>query len=387
MFDPENLTEIRQSVRDRAEADRRIFDELRAEARSFAGEVRVIKPRSTTAVSLVASDGGNNRLTFDPFYVQLVRVVDSYGKQLCLDAVSPTTDTDTLSKAQFDAAGKPRTALGRMMADLGTPSLHQLSHMIPECKLIRETPHMAKSSWVLVYRDLCEWAVLYDRICYHTFATDTLIIRDGQLRSKLFRGELFIEWRHRVERAIARIHKEDHRRVYLVGLAKHSKVLSRYQLAMAVENVFPPSEARYVRVPRDLEAKAYVWPEYARGEEEAEQAGGEAPKFVIGDMYLVRFGARFGDPIWAVDIFTPQSSQASEIFSYMLADAINGFPVPFYPRCLQRAHEHAEVVDFDLEILQDEIFLAIRNLLPPGKQDAIEAFRLNPDPSGRRYQS
>lgn len=386
MFDPENLPEIKQSVKARAQADRRLLDELREEARSFVGDVRVIKPRSTTAVSLVASDGGNNRLAFDPFYVQLVRVVDSYGKQLCLEAVSPTTDTDELSRAQFDATGNPRTALGRMMSDLGTETLHKLSHMIPEGKLVRETPFKVNSSWVLVYRDLCEWAVLYERICYHTFATDTLIVRDGQLRSKLFRGELFIRWRERVEEAIARIHKQDKRRVLLVGLAKHSKVLTRYQLAMAIENVFPAGEARYVRVPRDLEAKAYVWPEYARGEEEA-QAGGEAPKFVIGDMYLVRFGARIGDPIWAVDIFTPQSGQVPEIFGYMLADAINGFPVPFYPRCLQKAHEHAEVVDFDLEILQDEIFLAIRNLLPEGKKDAVETFRLNPDPSGRRYQS
>ncbi len=386
MFDPDNLPQIRDSVRSCAEADRRILDQLREEVRSFAGDVRVIKPRSTTAVSLVASDGGNNRLTFDPFYVQLVRVVDSYGKQLCLDAVSPTTDTDELSKAQFGTDGRPCTALGRMMADLGKRSLHELSHMIPEGKLIREEPHKAKTSWVLVYRDLCEWAVLYDRICYHTFATDTLIVRDGQLRSKLFRGELFIEWRRRVEAAIERVHREDRRRVYLVGLAKHSKVLSRYQLAMAIENTFPPGDARYVRVPRELEAKAYVWPEYARGEE-AEEEGGEAPKFVAGDMYLVRFGARAGDPVWAVDIFTPQSAQAPEIFGYLLADAIDGFPVPFYPRCLQKAHEHAEVVDFDLEILQDEIFLAIRNLLPRGKQDAIEAFRLNPDPSGRRYQS
>src|SRR5262249_570485 len=156
-------------------------------------------------------------------------------------------------------------------------------------------------SWVLVYRDLCEWAVLHDRICYHTFATDTLIVRDGQLRSKLFRGELFIRWKDNIERAIARIRNDDKRRVYLVGVAKHSKVLSRYELGMGIEDVMPTGEPRYLPVPREIEAKAYVWPEYARGEGETGTAG-EVPKFVAGRMSLVRFGSRSGDPVWAIDL-------------------------------------------------------------------------------------
>jgi hypothetical protein len=387
VFDPEELPELRQTIREATIRDRRLLDDLRAEVRALAAGARVIQPRTTTSVSLVASDGGNNKLVFDPFHVQLVRVVDSYGEQLCLDAVTPTTDTDLLSSAQFNPDGTPRTALGRVMVDVGVDNntLAGLSHMIPEGRKIRETPNEVSPSWVLVYRDLCEWAALYERICYRSFATDTLLVRDGLLRSKLFRGEYFITLRKRVEEAIDRIQQKSRRKVYLVGLAKHSKVLARYNLAMAVEGTIAAGSPRFVKVPRSLEAKAYVWPEYARGAE-SEGGGGEAPKFVAGDMYFVRFGDRSGDPLWTVDILSSQIGQAAEIFGYLLADAIDGFPVPFYPRCLQRAHEFAQIVDFDLDILQDEVIGAVRGLLDANEVPALEALRLQGDVSARRYE-
>lgn len=387
MFDPKELPALRQTIRDATVRDRRLLDDLRKEVRALSGEVRAIKPRATTSVSLVASDGGNNKLVFDPFHVQLVRVVDSYGEQLCLDAVTPTTDTDILSRAQFKEDGSPRTALGRVMTDLALEprTLNQLSHMIPDGKKVREKPDEVSPSWVLVYRDLCEWAALYERICYRSFATDTLLVRDGLLRSKLFRDEYFINFRKRIEEAIERIRQETRRKVFLVGLAKHSKVLARYNLAMALEGTFAAGAPRYVRVPRTLETKAYVWPEYARGEE-TEESEGEAPKFVAGDMYFVRFGGRSGDPLWTVDILSSQSQQAAEVFGYLLADATDGFPVPFYPRCLQKAHEYAEIVDFDLDILQDEVVVAVRGLLNEKEIPALEALRLQGDVSTRRYE-
>lgn len=387
MFDPKELPELRQTIREATIRDRRLLDDLRTEVRALAAEVRAIQPRTTTSVSLVASDGGNNKLVFDPFHVQLVRVVDSYGEQLCLDAVTPTTDTDLLSRAQFNPDGTPRTALGRVMIDLGVEprTVAGLSHMVPEGRKIRETPDEVSPSWVLVYRDLCEWAALYERICYRSFATDTLLVRDGLLRSKLFRGEYFIAFRKRIEEAIDRIREQTRRKVYLVGVAKHSKVLARYNLAMALEGTIPAGAPRFVKVPRSLEAKAYVWPEYARGAE-SEGGGGEAPKFVAGDMYFVRFGDRSGDPLWTVDIFSSQIGQAAEIFGYLLADATDGFPVPFYPRCLQRAHEFAQIVDFDLDILQDEVLGAVRGLLSDKEVPALEALRLQGDVSGRRYE-
>lgn len=383
MFDPDTLPVMKQAIRDRAAADRRLLDDLRREVRPLASTVRNIRPRSTTSVSLVASDGGNNKLVFDPFTIQLVRVVDSYGKELCFEVISPTTDTDVLGSAQFNTDGSPRTALGRMMSDLGVKELSALSHMIPNGEKTRNEPHTVSPSWVLVYRDLCEWAVLYERICYHTFATDTLIVRDGLLRSKLFRGELFSRFRKNLESAIGRVREKDRRSVYLVGIAKHSKVVTRYQLAMTIEGIMPPGEARYVNIPRDLEAKAYVWPEYARGVE-AEGDDREAPKYVAGDMYFVRFGKAKGDPLWAIDIFSGQTNKDAEIFGYLLADAIDGFPVPFYPRCLQKAHEYAEVVDFDLDILQDEVFAAVRGLVPDAS--VLDDFQLNVDSSARRYE-
>ncbi|AKB78190.1 hypothetical protein MSHOH_1707 [Methanosarcina horonobensis HB-1 = JCM 15518] len=384
MLDVNTLPPLKKAINDRAKADRFLLDNLRKEVRYFAPDKHRIQPYSTTAVSLVASDGGNNKLAFDPFYVQLIRVTDSYGKELCLDAVSPSTDTDELSDCQFNPDGTPRTALGKMMRGLRVTKLHRLSPMIPKGAKIRSDPHSVKPGWVMVYRDLCEWAVLYERLCHTTFATDTLIVRDGLLRSKIFSKDLFIKWRKNVEEAIIRIQQEDKRRVFLVGLAKHSKVIDRYQLAMAIEDIFPSGDAWYVRIPRDLEAKAYIWQEYARGAEvEGEET--EAPKFVAGDMYLVRFGKMSGDPIWAVDIFSHQSPHSSEIFGYLLNDAINGFPVPFYPLCLQKAHEYAQVVDFDLEIFQDEIYSAVRDLLPPEKQPIIDSWRFKSDVSMRRY--
>jgi hypothetical protein len=235
-----------------------------------------------------------------------------------------------------------------------------------------------------VYRDLCEWAALYERICYRSFATDTLLVRDGLLRSKLFRGEGFIHFRRRIEDAVRRIRAENRRKVFLVGVAKHSKVLERYRLAMALERTIPEGGPRYVKIPRDLEAKAYVWPEYARGAET--EGKGEAPKFVAGDMYFVRFGERGGDPLWTVDLLSSQTSDAAEVFGYLLADAIDGFPVPFYPRSLQKAHEHAEIVDFDLDILQDEVLAAVRGLLEKDDRNTIEALRLQGDVAARRYE-
>lgn len=385
MLNPDGIPLVREAMRERAIEDRQVLDALREEIRPFRDSVRRISPRSTTAMSLVASDAGNNKIEFDPFLVQIVRVVDSYGRELCLDVVSPTTDTEQLSDKQFDSAGNPRTALGYMMKELGVRKLFHLSPMIPEPKDPRGPDlNAVKPSWVLVYRDLCEWAVLYERIRRFEFATDTLIVLDGLLRSKVFAKDLFMVWRTNIKAGIEAARERLRRKLYVVGVAKHSSVLTRYRLAMAIEGIMEDPHPCYLEIPRSLERKAYIWPEYARAAEDT--TGGEAPKFVAGKMFLAKFGGRPHDPIWAVDLLDFQTLDAPLIFGYLLADCMDGFPVPFYPRCLQKAHENAALVGFDMDILQEEVFKSLREALPQGREHVLDTFRFHTDPSSLRYE-
>lgn len=379
VIDLQSQAQLKDAIAACIDADQGVLDALREEIRPLKHATRRIQPRSATSISLVGTDGGNNQLQFDPFLIQLIRVVDSSNNEYCLEAVSPTTPIQVLNLRQFNANGSPHTDLGAMMTYLGVGSLQTLSHMIrPTDKGKPVSP-----SWVQVYRELVEWAILF-KILEKDFGTDTLIICDGLLRSKVFAKDLFQRLLQGMRKRIDTQWRTSRRRVYLAGVAKHSKVLSRYRLAMSLEGVLQTDYPAYVEVPREVEERAYVWSEFARGDDRAGE-GGEINKFVGGKMFLVKFGSRRQDPVWPVDIFVPQVGEAQVILGSMLADAINGFPVPHYPRCLQKAHENAALVDFDFDILQDYIYEGVRSSLG-SDAGTLDAFQLqDADPAQRRY--
>lgn len=380
MIDPHSLGELRTAIRTQVAGDRSLLDALRKEVQALQGAVKKIQSRAATSISLVGTDGGNNKLQFDPFLVQLIRVVDSSNNEYCLEVVSPTTSVTALSRQQFDAKGEPRTALGKMMAYLKVDNLTTLSPMIRT----NDDDRPVSPSWVQVYRELVEWAILFTVLRDKDFGTDTIIVCDGLLRSKVFSGELFKTYLLGLQEGIDAQFQRSRRRLFLAGVSKSSKVLDRYRLVMALEGILTTDYPAYVEVPRSLEEKAYIWSEYARGDDRALE-GGEVNKFVGGKMFFVKFGAGRRDPIWPIDIFLPQTKEAQAIIGYMLADAINGFPVPFYPQCLQKAHENAALVDFDFDILQDEIFRGIRKVLDEHGHE-LDVFRLrDQDPAARRY--
>jgi hypothetical protein len=131
-----------------------------------------------------------------------------------------------LSARQFADPEHP-TALGRLMRYLDVGELSALSHMIRS----DDSGRPNSPSWVQVYRELVEWAILFAIVREKDFATDTLIVFDGFLRSKVFAKDLFQRYRAGIQEGIDRHFSVNKRRIYLVGVAKHSKVGTSINLA------------------------------------------------------------------------------------------------------------------------------------------------------------
>jgi hypothetical protein len=367
MIDPESLEKLGKAMDACVASDDYLLDELRKEVRGLRTQVRRIQARSATAISLVGTDGGNNQLRFDPFLVQLIRVVDSSENEYCLEVITPNTPIEDLEARHLNSDGKGKTPLGRMMNYLGAKSLKALSSVFD--------PEDRKPSWINVYREMMEWAILFSLLRESDFATDTVIVRDGFLRSKMFAGTLFGKLREGIEQAIRDQFDHNRRRIYVTGIAKHSSVLQIYRMALALEGIMKTTYPTYLDVPREMEQRAYKWDEYIDRKD----------KFVAGKMFLVKFGSGPYDPIWAIDLLLNQRESAPMIFGYLLEDSKDGFPIPLYPQCLQKAHESAALVDFDVQLLEDQICEALRRRLGDKKWVVDELALQASDPANARY--
>jgi len=412
MFDEVERAALRQQIDQNMQADGTILTDLITDIRRYGirSAARRIQNYTLTSIAIVSTDGGNHKFVFNPFRSQLIRVVDSAGQTLGLKAITLTTDLQALSRSEFTggANGGP-TAVGLLMRDLGDAlgekieHLHQICPSIPET-IPTQTDERDPTGWVVSYRDLWEWAVLYERIMHVTFPQSTLIIRDGLLRTKLFAKNYFRIIGDLIAERLAFIRNRERKDIYLVGLAKTSSVIDRYELVFAMEDIFPEGSPYYVRIPRDMEAQAYNFPEFARGRERLPQPsmsrdttgrltfhmpnGGSASedsKFVFGSMFLARLSASVAAPLWAVDIFDDQLQAADRVMACLLGDARDGFPIPCYPNAIQRAHDAAKLTDLDVEILNAMTMNSIRNLVGTKHDTVIDRIQLSGDLTGRRY--
>ena len=378
MLDREQLEALRQDIYRMTELDNAHLGEIRSQVRALRDRVKPIRPRNATAVALMATDGGENYIRFDPYLIVPVRIVDSYGKPHYVGAVSPYTSIAQLNEFHL----QHQTPLGILMRDLGVDGLWNLSRFIPHPD---NPPQEIRRRWVRDYRDLMEWAVLYTYVMCQNFATDTVLVRDGFLRSLIFYPALFRQMWARIRARVEELRHRERRRVFLVGIAKQSRILDRYHLVMFLEGVLVRPDACYLPVPRFMEEQVYRWTQYGRTPEAgAESEASDSHYEVIGKLHFAKFGDRPYDPIYPVDVWVyhEERNEVDEVFSYLLADAQAGFPQPFYPLCLQKAHEQANLSGFEGEMLQELVVEAIREAVCADEANTarelstLEAFRL-----------
>ena len=379
MLDPATQAQVRKAIEDCIASDTNVLDQLREEIKLLRNLTRQIQPRIATSMSIVGTDGGNNQIRFDPYLIQLVRVVDSSNNEYCFEAISPTTPIEELNARHIRDDGSPQSPLGEMMEFL---EIKTLADLTPFATRTVTGNKPASIYLVKVYRELVEWAILFS-IFNKDFATDTLIVFDGLLRSWIFEENLFRKLLDGIHGRIQRQWENSRRRLYLVGVAKNSKLLDRYRLAMALESVLHTQYPAYVEVPIELEKHTFA-SRYQRGDDFFGPSG-DIDWYVGGKLHLVKFGRNPRDPVWPIDIFGPQAGETPTILGSLLHDANNGFPVPYYPHSLQKAHENAALVEFDFDLLQDYIFKAVRTSL---KEEApvLDVFQLqDTNPAFLRY--
>src|SRR2546428_11829459 len=100
-----DLEKLRRKVIAAYQQDLPQLEACREHARRLREGVKPLRTYSVNAVSFVSADGGDNRLSFNPGAVELVRVVDSRGNECALDAVG-----SSIKLAELEERGKPGTA-------------------------------------------------------------------------------------------------------------------------------------------------------------------------------------------------------------------------------------------------------------------------------------
>lgn len=415
MFEDKERADLVAGISERIlKEDRKLLDDILGDVRRFGlkRSIRQVRPHSSTSMAIVSTDGGNHAVKFDPFHIQLVRVVDSDGQTLALRSIAVTTDLDRLFADEMATltTGEP-SPVAVLIDDLRKATGRPIRGFSELCKSISvdaQRPDQT-TGWVISYRDLWEWAVLYHRIVRADFAQATLVLRDGLLRTKLFANDYFRVIGDLLAHRFKVLREQRRKDVFLVGLAKSSSVIHMYRLAMHMEDVFPPGNPYFVHVPREMERQAYKFAEFSRGRERLNrnsdglcahrdpatgelvsegvnrdaEGGNEDSKYVFGTLNLARFGSTTPDPIWAVDVFDDQSNEADRVMGHLLGDSVDGFPVSCYPLSLQRAHEAAKLTDLDVSVIQQAVMRGIRGVV--GSDDVVDRLTLAGDVAGRRY--
>lgn len=375
----DDFAEIRSRVLAAYDVEEPVIQKLRQYARHLKNSVVPIQSYSANAVSFVSADGGDNRLYFNPAVVELVRVVDSRGNQCALDAIAGNAQASVLNSRIDESSSTKVPPLKRLCDDLSL-KVGELSY------LLNGLGQPGKSTGAIrTYRDIVEWAVLYD-LLHMEWGSDTIVVREGLLRTKSFKKSVFPMIDQRIRNVCER-HRSRHVNVSIIGVAKQSAVLSRLAVAMELEGTFHKPFACYAKVPRDIEEDCYNFDRTWLDTMETTSSPDHTYQS-MGSLFLAKFGDRPYDPVWPVDLAIWDVTNAPRLIGQLQNDAQPGFPIPDFPQSVQKAHDFAKINGIEVSVLQDILFDGVSASLSVAERERVLRLRyLGRDLLSRRYKN
>lgn len=349
-----------------------LVDKLREDVR----ELKVVKlgTRPCNTIAPVATDGGENRLSFEPLNFELIRVVDSNGSNL-VETVIPLS----LEEQVFSEYAQKLPQIQKLLTAMSTEAQRQLD-FDQLSSLINKSESPASSEAnkpsdirgrVRAFRDIVEWAVIFD-LASREWPVDVLLLRDGLLRSKIFKLSVFPYLDSAFKGIYEANTKNSRKNVYLLGVAKTSAVLSKLGLSLLLEDTFNKDYPCFAEVPKALEAKCYnfdkTWLDTYVDMEDKDKLRYQS----FGTLYLVKLTASRTAPVLPVDIpWWLPSDKRQSVLEYLAYDSRSTFPHPGYPHSLQRAHDFANMTGLEVTVLGDIMIDHLLHALPKPNVEKI----------------
>ncbi len=327
-----DFSKLREAVQIAVKAEALNVDKIRQKVQDF--EVIPLEPRQCHSVAPVAMDGGENQISFDPVHIEILRVVDSNDNDHLLEIIPLSESIDYIER-RFNEV----PILKRLLERLGV-NYEKLSYFLPAAG--GGTPKQRGRdlrSFLQVYRDIAEWAVLLD-MAWGDTTGKTLLIRDGLLRTIYFRGSGDLE-----KSAFGRLRESfrqsyEEKGTFLVGVAKKSKVLNYLSLALTLEGTLKKSYPCFIEIPEEIEKEAYTF-----------ERDWMVPSF--GKLHLVKLNPDPGGYIYPVEVPGWLMGRRKEVLECLLGCSDRSFPIPGYPYPLVKAHENAVLQDLEMSVITD----------------------------------
>jgi len=307
-------------------------------------DVHEIGYRDCYSLATVATDGGENNLTFEPLNLEIIRVVDSEGVERIQKIIPITTDPSFFNE-MFEEISILNRFLTRLDIDYD-----DVSYFLPTTKMNGEKVNFR--TIIKYFRDILEWAVLLD-MAWEPQKKPTLLLRDGLLRSMSMKDATMQSL------ADSFMEAYEKKETLLVGVAKRAKVLNYYSISLNLENAFNHKYSCYCELKKDMEEAAY------------HRASAWVGHRSFGDLYFAKLTENKEGIILPIEIPRWLRDRKEEILEYIAWTSRNSFPTLGYPNPLIKAHENASLTGIEMEYLASLLKTEILGRYPDEDKEKI----------------